>query len=93
MVDEGHSLKGGASTRRAQALQRLTSHHRVLLTGTPLQNNLAELFNLLHHLDPLKFNSLQDFERDSADLSQEVGPGAYFFDCQIRGCRHVSYRS
>jgi hypothetical protein len=28
------------STKRAQSLQRLTSHHRVLLTGTPLQNNL-----------------------------------------------------
>lgn len=36
-------------------LKSLNSVHRVLLTGTPLNNNLRELFNLLNFLDPDAF--------------------------------------
>jgi len=35
----------------------------VLLAGTPLQNNLGELWSLLHFLLPDMFNSLTDFEQ------------------------------
>lgn len=44
--------------RLFQALQGLRLRHRVLLTGTPLQNDLSELFMLLHFLEPQRFNSL-----------------------------------
>jgi len=54
------------------ALQRLhRAAQRVLLTGTPLQNSLAELFMLLSFLDASKFASLEDFENEFADISQE----------------------
>ena len=43
----------------------------MLLTGTPLQNSLAELFMLLSFLDKSKFDSLEDFEHEFADISQE----------------------
>ena len=33
-------------------------NYKLLLTGTPLQNNLEELFNLLHFLEPDKFVSV-----------------------------------
>jgi len=33
----------------------LNTEHRILLSGTPLQNNIGELFNLLEYLDPNKF--------------------------------------
>jgi chromodomain-helicase-DNA-binding protein 7 len=35
----------------------LKTEHRVLLSGTPLQNNIGELFNLLEYLDPNKFTA------------------------------------
>lgn len=34
--------------------------YRVLLTGTPLQNNIQELFSLLNFLEPEQFGMLQD---------------------------------
>ena len=71
VVDEGHSLKGGPAGKRFAAMQRLKTNHRVLLTGTPLQNNLQELFHLLHYLDAEKFDSLEDFTEKTADLSKE----------------------
>ncbi|KAH8058886.1 CHD3-type chromatin-remodeling factor [Aureococcus anophagefferens] len=52
IVDEGHRLKGGAAGRLFQELAQLDAEHRVLLTGTPLQNNLDELHHLLDFLDP-----------------------------------------
>ena len=50
--------------------------HRVLLTGTPLQNNLAELFMLMHFLDTTKFSSLEHFEGEFADLGESKQVGA-----------------
>ena len=55
VVDEGHRLKGGVQGKLYKTLQEFTVGHRVLLTGTPLQNILEELFNLLHFLQPAKF--------------------------------------
>ena len=55
----------------AQSLADLRTQLRVLLTGTPLQNSLAELFMLLSFLDKSKFDSLEDFEHEFADISQE----------------------
>ena len=45
--------------------------HKLLLTGTPLQNNISELFMLLHFLDASKFSSLEDFELNFSDLGHE----------------------
>jgi SNF2 family DNA or RNA helicase len=45
--------------------------HKVLLTGTPLQNNISELFMLLHFLEKDKFASVEQFEQQFSDLGQE----------------------
>ena len=45
--------------------------HRVLLTGTPLQNNVEELFALLHFLEPRQFNSSEAFMSDFGNLKSE----------------------
>lgn len=40
----------------------------MLLTGTPLQNNLEELFSLLNFLEPKRFNSLNEFMKEFGNL-------------------------
>ncbi|KAJ9615844.1 DNA-dependent ATPase fun30 [Cladophialophora chaetospira] len=51
VYDEGHVLKN-ASSQVARQLTRIRSNFRLLLTGTPLQNNLKELISLLGFLMP-----------------------------------------
>ncbi|CDO96353.1 unnamed protein product [Kluyveromyces dobzhanskii CBS 2104] len=51
ILDEAHNIKNFRSTRW-QALLNFNAERRLLLTGTPLQNNLAELWSLLYFLMP-----------------------------------------
>ncbi|KAG1665916.1 hypothetical protein FOA52_004505 [Chlamydomonas sp. UWO 241] len=70
VVDEGHRLKNNKS-RLFVELQELTAHFKVLLTGTPLQNNLTELYMLLHFLEPEKFKQ-EDFEESEIGHEEQV---------------------
>ncbi|XP_047157571.1 CHD3-type chromatin-remodeling factor PICKLE isoform X2 [Vigna umbellata] len=70
IVDEGHRLKNKDS-KLFSSLKQYSSRHRVLLTGTPLQNNLDELFMLMHFLDAGKFGSLEEFQEEFRDINQE----------------------
>ncbi|KAL4268944.1 hypothetical protein AB1N83_002062 [Pleurotus pulmonarius] len=54
VFDEGHVLKNFQS-QRYQALLRFDSRWRLLLTGTPLQNNLQELVSLMNFILPEQF--------------------------------------
>lgn len=45
--------------------------HKVLLTGTPLQNTVEELFSLLNFLEPERFPSEQTFMTEFGDLKTE----------------------
>lgn len=54
IFDEGHMLKN-LGTARYQALIRVNAERRILLTGTPLQNNLLELMSLLCFIMPTLF--------------------------------------
>lgn len=51
VLDEAHNIKNFRSTRW-QALLNFNTQRRILLTGTPLQNNIAELWSLLYFLMP-----------------------------------------
>lgn len=59
VFDEGHQLKNRKSTAYGQ-LMRLSSEFRLLLTGTPLQNNLTELVSLLAFILPHIFEEHSD---------------------------------
>ena len=48
--------------------QRLDTEFRLLLTGTPLQNNVQELWSLLNFLEPAKFSSYEDFQAEYGAL-------------------------
>jgi len=62
IVDEGHRMKN-ANSKFAQTLGLVyRSKNRILLTGTPLQNNLPELWALLNFLLPSVFSSLDSFD-------------------------------
>jgi ATP-dependent DNA helicase len=61
VVDEGHRLKNSQG-KLLKKLQALSTDNRLLLTGTPLQNNLAELWSLLHFLLPDVFDDLESFQ-------------------------------
>ncbi|XP_051128310.1 protein CHROMATIN REMODELING 4 isoform X2 [Andrographis paniculata] len=68
VVDEGHRLKNSGS-KLFGLLNTFSFQHRVLLTGTPLQNNIGEMYNLLNFLQPTSFPSLTSFEEKFNDLT------------------------
>ncbi|XP_057510712.1 LOW QUALITY PROTEIN: protein CHROMATIN REMODELING 4-like [Actinidia eriantha] len=68
VVDEGHRLKN-SSSKLFSLLNTISFQHRVLLTGTPLQNNIGEMYNLLNFLQPASFPSLSSFEEKFNDLT------------------------
>uniref|UniRef100_A0A3Q1EPQ1 Proliferation-associated SNF2-like protein n=1 Tax=Acanthochromis polyacanthus TaxID=80966 RepID=A0A3Q1EPQ1_9TELE len=61
IVDEGHRIKN-LNCRLVRELKILPTDNKLLLTGTPLQNNLAELWSLLNFLLPEVFDDLKSFE-------------------------------
>ena len=61
IIDEGHRMKNRES-RLAEVLSAsYKSRHRLLLTGTPIQNNMGELWALLNFLLPAIFHSAESF--------------------------------
>lgn len=61
IIDEAHRLKNEASMF-SQNIRNCNCEHRLLLTGTPLQNNLHELWALLNFLLPDVFASSEQFD-------------------------------
>lgn len=61
VVDEGHRLKN-FDCKLLRELKQVPADNTLLLTGTPLQNNLPELWSLLNFILPQIFTSLQEFQ-------------------------------
>lgn len=83
IVDEGHRLKN-VNSKLIRELKKLRTQNRLLLTGTPLQNNLNELWSLLNFILPdifhdlelfqkwFDFSSLTDLKQDSDDTTKRI---------------------
>jgi SNF2 family DNA or RNA helicase len=81
IVDEAQRLKNKQS-KLMKYMEQVETRFRLLLTGTPLQNNTQELWSLLHFVSE-KFDSLESFnirfgdittEQQVRDLQQELAP-------------------
>lgn len=83
IMDEGHRMKNADCKLALTLGARYSSRNRLLLTGTPLQNNMTELWALLNFLLPTIFSSADTFETwfnapfqesilgESAELNEE----------------------
>lgn len=71
IVDEGHRMKNAQSKFAVTLGTQYVTKYRILLTGTPLMNDLSELWSLLNFLLPSIFNSVETFDQwFSAPFSQ-----------------------
>lgn len=83
IIDEGHRMKNALSKLSETLTHNYHSDYRLILTGTPLQNNLPELWALLNFALPKIFNSVKSFDewfntpfantggQDKIELSEE----------------------
>lgn len=62
IIDEGHRMKNADCKLALTLGAKYRTRNRILLTGTPLQNNLTELWALLNFLLPTIFSSAETFE-------------------------------
>lgn len=63
IADEGHRLKSAKVNKTIEALCTLRCHRRVVLTGTPVQNNLSEFYAMCDFVNPNILGSLSVFNR------------------------------
>ncbi|MDX1928589.1 MAG: DEAD/DEAH box helicase [Pirellulaceae bacterium] len=61
LLDEAQAIKN-AATQRSKAAKRLSSNCRFLLTGTPMENHLGELWNLMDFINPGLLGSAESFQ-------------------------------
>lgn len=72
ILDESQNIKN-VSTQSTQAVFMLNAEHRLALSGTPIENNLGELYSLFRFLNPAMFGSLDDFNARYANPIQKDG--------------------
>eukprot|EP00923_Selenidium_pygospionis_P039399 GHVN01068522.1.p1 GENE.GHVN01068522.1~~GHVN01068522.1.p1 ORF type:complete len:2493 (+),score=491.04 GHVN01068522.1:367-7845(+) len=68
-VDEAHQLKNRES-KRFKDLNSIPSFYRLLLSGTPLHNNLEEMWTLLHFMDPNRYESYTEFSKAYSEVER-----------------------
>ncbi|MGD1086940.1 MAG: DEAD/DEAH box helicase, partial [Verrucomicrobiota bacterium] len=76
VLDEAQRIKNW-STKTTQAIKRLRSRYAFILTGTPIENRLDELYSLMDFLNPSLLGPLFRFNREYYELDERGRPSAY----------------
>ncbi len=63
ICDEGHRLKNAFGTKTTLALSNCVAMRRIVLTGTPIQNNLEELYAVIQFIIPDYLGELSEFKK------------------------------
>ncbi|KNC83417.1 hypothetical protein SARC_04334 [Sphaeroforma arctica JP610] len=71
ILDEAHRLKN-VDCKLQNQLREYKFMHQVLLTGTPLQNSVNEIWALLNYMDEPRFPDLEDFLDDFGDVKSDT---------------------
>ncbi|MCU0777076.1 MAG: SNF2-related protein, partial [Akkermansiaceae bacterium] len=76
VLDEAQRIKNWA-TKTARAVKRLQSRHAFVLTGTPIENRIDELYSIADFLDPALFGPLFRFNREFYQFDEKGRPKEY----------------
>ncbi|KAI9097047.1 SNF2 family N-terminal domain-containing protein [Phlyctochytrium arcticum] len=84
ILDEAQAIKS-SSSQRWKTLLKMNSRNRLLLTGTPIQNSMQELWSLLHFIMPTLFDSHEEFsDWFSKDIESHVEDNGTLNEHQLR---------
>ncbi len=76
VLDEAQRIKNW-STKTTQAVKRLRSRYAFVLTGTPIENRIDDLYSLMGFLNPAVLGPLFRFNREFYNLDDRGRPVAY----------------
>lgn len=76
ILDEAQRIKNWG-TKTAQAIKRLQSRYAFVLTGTPIENRIDELYSIIDFLDPTVFGPLFRFNREFYRLDERGRPSGF----------------
>jgi SNF2 family DNA or RNA helicase len=91
ILDEAHNIKN-FSSQRWQILLNFRTKRRLLLTGTPIQNNLMELWSLLHFLMPHIFGNHDEFKEWFSKPLTHMVEGAQVMNMELINRLHTVLR-
>lgn len=93
IMDEAHRIKN-ENTQLGHAVRRLRCAHRFLITGTPLQNNMHELWSLLNILFPEALSSSSMFDQGFRieELYTNASDPRKVMDARLMECAHTLLR-
>jgi len=74
ILDEAQAIKN-PGTKQARAIKNLTSNNRIIMTGTPIENRLTDLWSLFDFLNPGLLGNAREFKEFSKNLSHD--PSGY----------------
>jgi len=76
ILDEAQRIKNW-QTKTANAVKQLNSRYAFVLTGTPLENRIDEIYSIVQFLDPHLFGPLFRFNRDFYQLDEKGNASGY----------------